>query len=802
MRHPEACDAAMLSLSGWIAAFVVFSSLLIKLGLFSVNRSLMLLAVLAFVYAAAAMFIKRIWKPSFTVDMQNHIIVLLIALCFAVIYAGVFSDGFFGMDNVIGASQAKAINLSSANEISPLDADYLSSLPSEALDRVQELNSGLRQQYDGYSPVLAALFSMGAYFFGYANMMDILIVPAICLIYVVYRLLAGLHSRFIQNAGALSAAVLLCIGVTVFFGRNVPTKWCWNTLQELQKMISSYDVVILDDTATDYYVPLACATRAKAYPDYDSLDKVAADVKANGERLYYLTRADIDTKALEKNGLYLKKVYHNSGTTLYRFLNFYKTRQTFDYFFAKRAVCVLLFMAGAAACLIMVFASVFRDFDNAVNMMLAVALTLGLYALLSAFLVQLNLYSILYAAAVTFALCACAAGLVYYYGGRPRYRYQSYKSLGLIFAFVVITGIALRYICGDLYASYRTLGSSQLWALKYIYNSAADMGTIRNIPLLSSVMALIGSIFGAEKMLLTVPLFVISVVTLLFTAVERAVYQSRYREKWYIGLNTAAAVCSVAAIVLMSHNIYQKATVAKWDTLQQYADAIEPDDALAIQRSVYNVYRLPLEIMTGTRNCFKAVDKEQAARLLGNNGKDTYYLTYENVDMTYERVSAVVHVDRNYLYRTYDYLTKRGIYSVNDSVTKGFYSADSSGMAWTSNQNAFIQVNLPYRGYDTLRVYLGDRIKLDEINLDYIELEFRENWYKADVKRIDRDNNGTYVDFILDWSYMVPGNNVLYFHSSVMWSPLIYGSRDTRVMGFPFLYMQFLALNEEDVLEE
>ena len=56
---------------------------------------------------------------------------------------------------------------------------------------------------------------------------------------------------------------------------------------------------------------------------------------------------------------------------------------------------------------------------------------------------------------------------------------------------------------------------------------------------------------------------------------------------------------------------------------------------------------------------------------------------------------------------------------------------------------------------------------------------------------------------------MIDGYNVIYFHSGAMWSPLIYGDKDTRTMGFPFHYIQFLTLgddapplvNEDDTLE-
>ena len=80
----------------------------------------------------------------------------------------------------------------------------------------------------------------------------------------------------------------------------------------------------------------------------------------------------------------------------------------------------------------------------------------------------------------------------------------------------------------------------------------------------------------------------------------------------------------------------------------------------------------------------------------------------------------------------------------------------------------------------------------NDINIEYIDLEFRENWYYVGKARIDEDNNGKYIDFKLNWDYMIDGYNVIYFHCGAMWSPLIYGDNDIRVMGFPFHYIRFL----------
>ena len=154
------------------------------------------------------------------------------------------------------------------------------------------------------------------------------------------------------------------------------------------------------------------------------------------------------------------------------------------------------------------------------------------------------------------------------------------------------------------------------------------------------------------------------------------------------------------------------------------------------------------------------------------------------------------------MYETHDYLTKKGIYSVDDSVTQGFYETDFSGMAWTKEYNAFIQCDIPYRKYDTVRLYLGSEIKLEDINIAYIDIEFRENWYYVQRLRIDKDNNGKYIDFKLNWDYMIDGYNVIYFHSGILWSPLIYGDRDTRIMGFPFHYIQFLNTGIQEEIEE
>lgn len=822
-KKVDAVRCFAIAASVFLVMYTIVASGLIMLNMFSVNRSLMLIVGITAIGAAVIVFKNRKSKPSWIFRLKRHMIPFIICAVFAVAGAGVTNDGFFGMDTTIGVSQAKAMNLASKNETSPFEADYLAQV-EDGSDRIAAVNTPLQEKYEHYNVPLTALLALGVYFLGYGNMSFIFIVIGMIILYVFWAFLGNVpfstvRRRRIIKLGAESAAALVMIFISMaMFGRgNDRVKLEWNELKEISNIVSEYDIVVLDEDIMDkYYVPVASVTGAKVYPEYAQIDEVIPAVSDKGERLYYMSSGVMSSDKIDSMGLYLKNVHRNGNDVLYRNLNFYKTHSSVDYNVIKSRIMTGAMAAMAIFALMMFFAGVFRKFDAGLNLLFSTSVFLGMYSVVSWIMIACGIYTIEYAVAVTMAFAFIAWAVMIYTGARMEFTFTARKNIVLIVLCVAVIMIAGSRIDCNLYALYRTLGRSQTWALKYIYGSDIALVAVKQLPWLTALMALFGRLFGVQSMMLVLPAGIAGAASVIFVLAERIAIAfgvsetpGRRNVLTYAVINLTVAVITLVSTAAIVKNMDSKECVAQWKNISSYAEQIEPDDSIAIQRSMYEKYRYPLQIMTGVSTCLSGLEYEDSMTKLGNTGKNTYYLTTEVKDPSFERVRIVAHKDSAFLYETFEYLTDRGIYSVADSVTQGFYDTDLSGMAWTKDQNAFIQCDIPYQKYDTVRLYLGSKIKLDEINLEYIDLEFRENWYYVGKAKINADNNGAYIDFRLNWSYMIDGYNVIYFHSGAMWSPLIYGDKDTRTMGFPFHYIQFLTLgddapplvNEDDTLE-
>lgn len=815
----------IVAASVFFVLYTIFASVLIIVRQFSVNRTFMLIDVFLVALIILTAIRRRKFKLSWSLRLKPHVLPLIICVIFAVISVGVINDGFFGMDSTFGITQAKAINLASKNDINPFEAQYLEKLNSDTYSKIMETTAGIAAQYENYNVPLTALLAFGAYFFGYAHMTFIFVLIGMCIIYICWCVLGNIKavsaSKFckkIHLAVPAVLAALLVVSMWAAFGRNSEKAALeWRELSKLDRIISEYDAVIIDKNIMDkYYVPLAGVTRAKVFPQYADIEEVLSELGSYGERVYYMSGSVIASDAIDAKGLYLKNVYHNSSDVLYRGLSFYKTHRECDYTDITDKIFIIVFMGFAIFALMMFFASIFKKFDTGLNLLLSAAISLGIYAVISVLLVNLGIFDVAYAAAVTMAVSLAAYGIVFYMEFVPDFSFKARKSAILAIVCILVLAIMGKMLDGNIYETYRATGRNQIWALSYLYDSTLNLSAIKQIPMLSAMMALFGRMFGEERMIMVLAAFTACMTVVIFVLLERILNILPFFKKKGDSVDSAFtehgiavrrfagyAVINVFVIILagigtsgLLNAMKSKSTAATWDNVYKMTDNIETDDSIAIQRSLYNVYRYPVQIMTGVSSCFRTYDYDDAVEKLSNTGKDTFYLTAEIIDPSFERVKVIFHESKIFMYKTHDYLTKKGIYSVNDSVTQGFHEADFSGMAWTKEYNAFIQCDIPYRKYDTVRLYLGSEIKLEDINIEYIELEFRENWYYVQRLKIDKDNNGKYIDFKLNWEYMIDGYNVIYFHSGVLWSPLIYGDKDIRIMGFPFHYIQFLNSEE------
>ena len=247
------------------------------------------------------------------------------------------------------------------------------------------------------------------------------------------------------------------------FGRSSDRKVLeWKELNRLDRIISEYDAVILDESIMDkYYVPLAGITRAKIFPKYTGIEEELSQLKEYGERVYYLSGEVISSDTIDAMGLYLKNVYHNDSEVMYRALSFYKTHKSVDYTEITDKILIIVFMGFAIFALMLFFAGIFKNFDAGLNLLLSTAVSLGIYALVSCLLISMGKFDVAYTAAVTMAAALAAYGITFCMGRVPEFSFKARKSAALMITCAAVIVVMTKALDGNLYETYRALGHNQ-----------------------------------------------------------------------------------------------------------------------------------------------------------------------------------------------------------------------------------------------------------------------------------------------------------------------------------------------------
>ena len=492
----------------------------------------------------------------------------------------------------------------------------------------------------------------------------------------------------------------------------------------------------------------------------------------------------MDSQVMLDHGLNMKLVY-DSDYYVYRNFNYYSNHSVYDYAVAYSLIYILIFIALGLIGYALFYSCIFRKFDSVVNAMLSCATFLVIYGIVSTILMTIGIYEISYGVIGTILIGDFGAMILLAMGKKPEFIYDLKKNIVpsiVCILTLVVAGTVVNY---DYYGINNMIGCNQAKALEYIFAVKGVHSDLECHNVMTAYLALGGKILGHERMMYVIPMMIAGIEIIIYTICYKITKRVRISA-------TIEVICAIAFVTISGIWFDNQNSYATWKRMNEYMNIVRMDDAVAIQADLYNDMHYPIEYITGVQTCIRATDYEEAAKAIDNCGNYVYYLTDEVLDVNHDRVKVLVNKE-NYLYQCYPYNTKLGIYAVSDSVNKGFYSPELSGMAWSKNEIAYVQCNIMPGEYDTVRLYLGTPVDFDRLHIDEIELEFRENGTFISRAYINRDNNGRYIDFPINNGFIgSSGVNTIYFRCSVSWSPVMYGVKDSRMMGFPYYYIQFL----------
>lgn len=139
----------------------------------------------------------------------------------------------------------------------------------------------------------------------------------------------------------------------------------------------------------------------------------------------------------------------------------------------------------------------------------------------------------------------------------------------------------------------------------------------------------------------------------------------------------------------------------------------------------------------------------------------------------------------------YQYRKSRNVYDINhgiDFLTSGFGSIEPK-VAWTNKEKSEITCYVDKKDYQ-VTLKQGAKVPLKELGFENYKIAISVNNEYLDTVIIDADNNGGELHFFIPKEMLFSGQNSISF-TSELWSPVDYGQKDARKLGFGFRTLTF-----------
>ena len=121
-------------------------------------------------------------------------------------------------------------------------------------------------------------------------------------------------------------------------------------------------------------------------------------------------------------------------------------------------------------------------------------------------------------------------------------------------------------------------------------------------------------------------------------------------------------------------------------------------------------------------------------------------------------------------------------------MTSGFGSIEPK-VAWTNKEKSEITCYVDKKDYQ-VTLKQGAKVPLKELGFENYKIAISVNNEYLDTVIIDADNNGGELHFFIPKEMLFSGQNSISF-TSELWSPVDYGQKDARKLGFGFRTLTF-----------
>lgn len=287
-KNIEVLDMLMGSAAISVAAYIGVSVICAWIGQYSVNRSLMILMVMAVLIAVVFMACGKRHGVRFLPG--RHMPGLIVSTAVFIIGVLLIKNGLYSTDSFLGRLQSDGLWLSqSGTEL----AQYRQQQQECSIVAIEEWKNNFPQAVQGFEThaarPLAILAALAGQLISYRYMLIVLPFAAAILCYGIFRLAVWIKSNkkekseAVFSGAAVSATVGVCslILIGIISGASCSS---WKTQSDLKQLFTDKDTIVLDDTvAQEWYVPVRSLSKAYVAPFSEDLDKCTQIYEADYE---------------------------------------------------------------------------------------------------------------------------------------------------------------------------------------------------------------------------------------------------------------------------------------------------------------------------------------------------------------------------------------------------------------------------------------------------------------------------------------------------------------------------------------
>ncbi len=264
----------VLSLAIDTVVYGGISCVLYSIKKYTIARSLFVALGLSIIFFAVLLFLGK--RITYSLSLQKSAIPVILIIVLTIVSMFVIKEGYYGIDDKIGAVQSKAMKLKDEYYIYGLsDNEYYENIyTQEELQQVNSILEPLNDKQKSANTAIASVMALIGKLFGYESMIYTYVYMLSLIIFVAY-IICFLYIKKYGLTWAISGVVTIVASLSMIFTfAQRDTVISWNELNQIDKISNATSAYVIDkDMINNMYIPVKCMTMGYVIPETGDIQK-------------------------------------------------------------------------------------------------------------------------------------------------------------------------------------------------------------------------------------------------------------------------------------------------------------------------------------------------------------------------------------------------------------------------------------------------------------------------------------------------------------------------------------------------